>query len=139
MQNHADMASTADQTIRMIEWVEHPNVGVINDTGSFRPFQAKNGDGYSWYDDIEAVLPITCGFQLKTKPAGASIDTPIDLEQFFTRLRVNGYDGCIPIETLWTGGDPLHPKLLSGPPYDQIADFLATVRAAAERTKQRPL
>lgn len=137
MQNHGDMASTADQTIRIIKWVDHPNIGVINDTGSYREFQAKNGEGYSWYDDMEAVFPYTFSFQLKTKPAGPNTEPLIDLDQFFTRLRCSHYDGYIPIETLWGNADRNHPKYVSAPPFDQVADFLALVRAASERTKNK--
>ncbi|NHN29893.1 sugar phosphate isomerase/epimerase family protein [Paenibacillus agricola] len=135
MQNHGDMTSTADQVIRILQWVDHPNLGVVNDMGSYRRFQAKTGEGYDWYDDIEAVFPYSLGFQLKTKPAGPNTETLTDLEQFFTRLRYSNYRGYIPIETLWGDADKNHPKHLSDPPYDQITDFLALIRAASESTK----
>lgn len=138
MQNHGDMASTADQVIRLLNWVDHPNIGLVNDTGFFKVFQAPNGIGYDWYSDIEAVLPYTVNFQVKKKSAGANTDVFIDLEELFTRIRYSKYRGYIPIETLWVAGEAGHPKTLSEPPYEQVRDFLNKVKAAAESTKNGP-
>jgi sugar phosphate isomerase/epimerase len=137
MQNHGDMTSTADQVIRILQWVDHPNLGVVNDTGCYKKFQAKTGEDYDWYDDIEAVVPYTFNFQVKRKPAGPDTEELTDLEEFFTRLRYSNYRGYIPLETLWVNADTNHPKYLSEPPYDQISDFLALIRAASENTKQQ--
>ncbi|NHN33995.1 sugar phosphate isomerase/epimerase family protein [Paenibacillus agricola] len=135
MQNHGDMTSTADQVIRILEWVDHPNLGVVNDTGCYKKFNEKTGEGYAWYDDIEAVVPYTLNFQVKRKPAGPNTEQLTDLLEFFTRLRYSNYRGYIPLETLWVNADVNHPKYLSEPPYEQICDFLGLIRAAAESTK----
>lgn len=137
MQNHGDMASTADQVIRLLGWVNHPNIGAINDTGFFKTFQAPDGIGYDWYSDIEAVLPYTVNFQVKRKSAGANTDVLIDLEELFTRIRYSNYRGYIPLETLWVNDDANHPKDLSEPPYEQVRDFLNKIRAAMESTKTK--
>jgi sugar phosphate isomerase/epimerase len=136
LQNHGDMTATADQIIRIIQWVDHPNIGIVNDTGYFRKFRAPTGIGYDWYADIEAVLPYTVNFQVKKKPAGQETDIPIDLEKLFTAIRYSSYRGYIPVELLWYPGDPGHPRNLPEPPYEEIRDFLSKVRAAAESTKR---
>ncbi|MCR8633417.1 sugar phosphate isomerase/epimerase family protein [Paenibacillus radicis (ex Xue et al. 2023)] len=135
MQNHGDMVCTADQVIRILNWVDHPNVGLINDSGFFKKFLECTGEGYAWYDDIEAVLPYTVNFQVKRKPAGANTDILVDLEELFTRIRYSNYRGYIPLETLWVNGDKDHPKDLSEPPFEQIKDFLGKMKAASESTK----
>ncbi|MFE5317612.1 sugar phosphate isomerase/epimerase family protein [Paenibacillus sp. NPDC056579] len=137
MQNHGDMVCTADQVIRILQWADHPNLGLINDTGFFRNFRDRTGLDYAWYDDIEAVLPYTVNFQVKRKPAGANTDALIDLDELFTRIRYSSYRGCIPLETLWVNGDANHPKDLNEPPFGQVADFLNQIRAASERTKTK--
>ena len=138
MQNHGDMATTADQVIRILQWVDHPNIGVVNDTGFYKEFQAPNGIGYDWYSDIEAVLPYTVNFQVKRKSAGANTDVLIDLEELFRRIRYSPYRGCIPLETLWVPGDANHPLMLRRPPFQQVRDFLNKIKAASEKTKPSP-
>ncbi|WP_282942397.1 sugar phosphate isomerase/epimerase family protein [Paenibacillus sp. RC67] len=138
MQNHGDMATTADQVVRILKWVDHPNIGVVNDTGFYKEFQAPNGIDYDWYADIEAVLPYTVNFQVKRKSAGANTDVLIDLEELFTRIRYSHYRGYIPLETLWVPGDENHPKELSTPPFEQVRDFLNKIKAASESTKKGP-
>jgi sugar phosphate isomerase/epimerase len=135
MQNHGDMASTADQVIRILTWADHPNIGVINDTGCFRSFGDRTGIGYSWYDDIEAVLPYTVNFQVKQKSTSPDTYIPVDLEELFTRIRYSHYRGYIPLETLWVNSDPHHPKHLPEPPLEQIRAFLQQIRAACASTK----
>lgn len=137
MQNHGDMTSTADQVIRILQWADHPNLGVVNDTGCYRKFGDRNGIGYHWYDDIEAILPYTVNFQVKKKPTSPDTDIPVDLEELFTRIRYSNYRGYIPLETLWASGDPEHPRNLSEPPFEQVRHFLHQVKAAAESTKRQ--
>ncbi|MFC6227886.1 TIM barrel protein [Paenibacillus allorhizosphaerae] len=136
LQNHGDMTATADQVIRLLGWVDHPNIGVVNDTGYFRKFREPLGLGYDWYSDIEAVLPYTVNFQVKKKPAGQETDIPIDLAKLFTGIRYSSYRGYIPIELLWVNGEMRHPKDLSEPPYEEIRYFLSLVKAAAEYSKK---
>jgi sugar phosphate isomerase/epimerase len=135
LQNHGDMTSTADQIIRIVKWVDHPNLGIVNDTGYFRNFGSDTGMGYDWYADIEAALPYSNNIQVKKKPAGQETDTPIDLEKLFTAVRYSDYRGYITIELLWKAGDPGYPKDLPEPPYEEIREFLAKVKTALEYTK----
>ncbi|MFD0677855.1 MULTISPECIES: TIM barrel protein [unclassified Paenibacillus] len=135
LQNHGDMTATAGQIIQIIKWVNHPNIGIINDTGYFRKFRSHNGLGYDWYSDIRAVLPYTNNFQLKTKPAGQETDSFVDLTRLFTDIRNSSYRGYVPIELLWRPGDPGHPNDLAEPPYEEIKQFLAKVKAAIHDTQ----
>ena len=137
MQNHGDMTSTADQVIRILQWANHPNIGVVNDTGCYRTFGDRTGLGYDWYDDIEAVLPYTVNFQVKKKPTSPDTDVPVDLEELFTRIRYSNYRGYIPLETLWVNSDANHPKHLAEPPFAEIREFLDQIRAASEKTKTK--
>ncbi|MCW3844885.1 sugar phosphate isomerase/epimerase [Micromonospora yasonensis] len=138
LQNHGDMTATAEQTIQILRWIGRPNVGIIDDTGYFRPFQSATGLGYDWYADIAAVLPYTNNFQVKKKPAGAETDVLMDLDRLFTDVRFSSYRGYLPLEVLWHKDEPTNPKQLSAPPYDQITDFLTRVRGALARTKAQP-
>lgn len=138
LQNHGDMTATAGQTIQLIRWTDHPNIGVVNDTGYFRKFRSPNGLGYDWYSDIRAVLPYTTNFQVKMKPAGQETAVLMDLNRLFTEIRNSSYRGYIPIELLWVPRDPGHPSTLPTPPYEQITQFLADMRTAMEFTKTNP-
>lgn len=137
MQNHGDMTSTADQVIRILKWADHPNIGVVNDTGCYKRFGDRTGIGYSWYDDIEAVLPYTVNFQVKKKPTSPDTNVQVDLEELFTRIRYSNYRGHIPLETLWVNSDPNHPSQLTEPPFEQIRNFLEQIRAASASTKTK--
>jgi hypothetical protein len=138
LQNHGDMTATAEQTIQIVHWADRPNLGIIDDTGYFRPFRSTTGLGYDWYGDIAKVLPYSNNFQVKKKPAGAETDVLMDLDRLFTDVRLSGYRGYIPLELLWTKDEPVNPKNLPAPPYDQISEFLAKVRASLARTNTSP-
>jgi xylose isomerase-like TIM barrel protein len=138
LQNHGDMTATADQIIMMTSMVESPNIGIIDDTGYFRPFRGDTGVGYDWYTDIRKVLPFACNFQVKRKPAGAEDATLMDFTRLFTDVRSSPYRGYIPLERLWVKDDPGYPRDLKTPPFDQVSAFLGEVRTALQQTKAGP-
>jgi len=138
LQNHGDMTATAEQTIQIMKWVNHPNIVIVDDTGYFRPFQATTGLNYDWYTDINKVLPYSGDFQAKLKPAGADQAVLMDFNKLFTGLRSSPYRGYINLERLWFKEDPDNPKLQPTPPYTQVAEFLAQVNAALAATKTPP-
>jgi len=139
LQNHGDMTATAAQTIQIEQWVNNPNLSVIDDTGYFQPFQATNGNGYPWYSDIGAVLPYASSIYLKLKPDGEDSTGPLmNFNQVFTLMRQNNYEGYVPLERLWAKTDPDNPKNQKTPPYTEVSQFLAQVRAAEVATKTAP-
>jgi hypothetical protein len=139
LQNHGDMTATATQTIQIAKWVNNSNIGLIDDTGYFEPFQATSAAGYPWYTDIAAVLPYSDSIYVKMKPAGENSTGPLmDFNRLFTDVRMSSYRGYIPLELLWAKTDPNNPKNLSTPPYSQVATFLATVKAALAATQTPP-
>lgn len=135
VQNHGDFLSTTNQVLYVMDKLNnYKNIGLINDSGSFRPFGSKTAENYPWYDDIARCLPVSIGFQLKTKPAGANTKDPLmDLQLFFRHLRSSEYRGQIPIEVLWTDADENLPEKFENPVKEyksQIAEFLMEVRSA---------
>lgn len=129
LQNHGDMLSTADQIIHTIQWADCPNLGIINDTGSFRPFRG-SAVNYDWYHDIAKALPYSIGFQVKEHPDGPGSEEWLDLPRFFSILRQSAYRGYLPIELLWRQGEADHPGHRAAPPFEDIARFLSQVRRA---------
>ncbi len=138
LQNHGDMTATADQTIQMLKWVDHPNISVIDDTGYFRPFRATTGLGYDWYPDIAKVLPYSASIQVKKEPAGEGTGIPTDLNRLITDLRLADYRDYIPLELLWVPGELGYPRGLPAPPFDQITAFQGLVNTAIAQTRVPP-
>jgi len=138
LQNHGDMTSTAEQTIQVLKWVNHPNIGIVDDTGYFRPFLAETGANYDWYSDIATVLPYSLDLQVKRKPAGADLPIMMDYHKLFTELRYSPYRSEVSLERLWYKDDPDNPKYQPTPPYTQVEEFLQEVLAALEATKVPP-
>ena len=130
IQNHADMLCTANQTIQLIKWVNRRNVGIVNDTGSYKDFMSSDATQYNWYEDIALVNPYSINFQVKTKPAGAETKEDINLVRFFTDLRKSSYRGYVPIELLWT-----NPQMMNQLPFAETKQFLEAVRGAMIETK----
>jgi len=139
LQNHGDMTATADQTIQMLRWVGDPNISIIDDTGYFRPFLAGDGAAYNYYADIDKVVPCSRSIQVKRKPGGETDSVLMDYPRLFTGLRLAGYHDVMPIERLWAKTDPDNPKNQATPPYAEVADFLAEVRAGAAATRTNPV
>jgi len=138
LQNHGDMTATADQTIQMVNWVDEPNIAIVDDTGYFRPFRADNGLNYDWYSDINKVLPYSLDFQTKLKPAGADQTIMMDFKKLFTGLRMSPFRDDVNLERLWFKDDPDNPKDQPTPPFGQVAEFLEQVKKALEETKDGP-
>lgn len=134
LQNHGDFTSTADQIIQIIKWVDSPNIGIIDDTGYFRPFRGSSSN-YNWYADINAALPYSVNFQVKKKPAGAETQELMDMDRLFSGIRSSDYHGFIPAELLWNPGDSGHPSTLTTPPFEEVSGFLVKMKAAMQNTK----
>ena len=92
VQNHGDFLKTADQTIELVNKVDSDWFGVIVDTGYFVTEDP--------YKDIEKVMPYAVNFQLKESVFGAASDIEIDLQRIMGIVKISGYRGYLPIETL---------------------------------------
>ncbi len=92
VQNHGDMLSTAEETIKMIKMVDSEWFGLIVDTGYF-----VSDDPYI---DIEKVMPYAVNFQVKESPFGVLSRVRIDMSRLLRIVNNSGYRGYLPIETL---------------------------------------
>lgn len=102
IQNHADMLSTGEQTLKLLKMVNEPEwFGVIVDTGAF-----VSPDPYA---DIAAVAPYAVNWQIKTHLAGKE-KTKTDLKRIVQIARTAGYRGYLPIETLPIAGEEYDPR-----------------------------
>ncbi len=138
LQNHGDMTATAAQTIQIMNWVGSPDLKLIDDSGYFQDFQAANGDGYPWYQDIDACLPYSADIDVKLKPADENTTTLMNFNELLSGVRESPYHGYIDLERLWAKTDADNPKNQPTPPYTEVAQFLAQVRAALAATKNGP-
>jgi len=140
LQNHGDMTATAEQTIQMMQWVDNPNILLVDDTGYFRPFKAPNGTNYDWYADINKCLPHSVDLQVKIKPAGPEQHVLMDYYRLFTGLRSSPYHEFVNLERLWAkdGSEPDHPDNMTAPPFAVVLDFYEQVKVALEATKEKP-
>jgi len=138
LQNHGDMTATADQTIQIMKLVNHPNIGIVDDTGYFRPFRTSNGLNYDWYSDINKCLPDSVDLQVKIKPAGPEQPILMDYDKLFTGVRSSPYRLPINLERVWDKDEPDHPRNLPSPPFHVVEEFYRDVMASLERTKIPP-
>lgn len=113
VQNHNDFLKTADETIKLIQQVNHEWFGLILDIGSFR-----SGDPYT---QIEKILPYAVNWQIKEKVWMNNTETDADLIRLKTIIQKSAYRGYLPIETLGEGN-----------PKEKLSRFLPEVRKYLE-------
>jgi sugar phosphate isomerase/epimerase len=111
VQNHDDFLKTAEQTIRLVEAVNHEWFGVILDVGSLR-----QGDPYA---EIAQLVPHAISWQLKENVAPGGKEEPTDMKRILSLIDAHGYRGWLPVETLGAGD-----------PREKLARLLARVREA---------
>lgn len=138
LQNHGDMTSTAAQTLQIQQQVGNPDLKLIDDTGYFQDWLAPNGLGYPWYTDIDTLLPYAADIDVKLKPADENTTPLMDFNTLFSGVRESPYHGYIDLERLWAKTDADNPKNQATPPYTEIAQFLAQVKAALAATASGP-
>ena len=73
------------------------------------------------------MAPFAVNWQIKESPVGAGSEVRTDLKKLLTLIRLAGYRGYLPIETLSTPGQAYDP-------FDVVPKFLAEVRQAVEAT-----
>jgi sugar phosphate isomerase/epimerase len=119
IQNHGDMLKSADQVIKIINMVDSPWFGAINDTGYYM-----TPDPYA---DMARVVPYTVNWQVKQRLGGKEGDVPMDLKKLIHLMKAGGYRGYVPIESLSQAGKPYDPFTL-------VPQFLREVRQAIANT-----
>ncbi|NIK77812.1 sugar phosphate isomerase/epimerase [Paenibacillus castaneae] len=139
VQNHGDMLATANQVLQLLQWIDRPNVGVVNDTGYYREFMNTDATQYDWYTDIGLILPYSNNFQVKKKPGGAETQKLMDLNKVFETIRSSSYRGYIPVELLWNPEDEGYPGKLNTPPYEETLAFLGAMKKAMKDTVRKDI
>jgi sugar phosphate isomerase/epimerase len=119
VQNHGDFLKTSDDHLSLVRRVDSPWCGPIVDTGYY-----KTDDPYA---DIAAVAPYSVNWQVKESPIGAGSEVRTDLKKLLTIVRLSGYRGYLPIETLSSSATEYDP-------FDVVPKFLAELRQAMEAT-----
>lgn len=119
VQNHGDFLKTSDDHLSLIKRIDSDWCGPIVDTGYY-----KSADPYQ---DIAAVAPFAVNWQIKESPVGAGSEVRTDLKKLLTVIRLSGYRGYLPIETLSASGQEYDP-------FDVVPKFLAELRDAIEAT-----
>lgn len=124
VQNHGDFIKTAANLISLIERVDSPWCGAIVDTGYFRADDP--------YAEMAEAAPYAVNWQIKQSPFGVEKETeaPTDLVRLLKIIRLSGYRGYLPIETLSPRGD----GGAGYDPYKAVPKFLAELRAAIDAT-----
>jgi len=124
VQNHGDFIKTAADLISLIRRVDSRWCGAIVDTGYFRADDP--------YAEMAKAAPYAVNWQIKQSPLGVEKETeaPTDLPRLLKIIRLSGYRGYLPIETLSPRGD----GGANYDPYTVVLKFLAEVRAAIDAT-----
>jgi sugar phosphate isomerase/epimerase len=122
VQNHGDFIKTAADLISLVKRVDSPWCGAIVDTGYF-----KAADPYA---EMAQAAPYAVNWQIKQSPLGVEkeAEAPTDLLRLLKIIRLSGYRGYLPIETLSPRGSTTYD------PYVVVPKFLAELRAAIEAT-----
>jgi sugar phosphate isomerase/epimerase len=119
IQNHGDMLKSADQVLKIIQMVDSPWFGAINDTGYYLTPDP--------YVDMARVVPYTVNWQVKQRLDGKEGTAPMDLKRLIGLMKVGGYRGYVPIETLSQPGQDYDP-------FTVVPQFLRQVRQAIAAT-----
>ena len=119
VQNHGDFLKTGAEHLSLIQRVDSPWSGPIVDTG-----YDKSADPYA---DMAQVAPFAVNWQIKESPFGAGHAVRTDLPRLLTLIRLAGYRGYLPIETLSAAGAEYDP-------FKVVPAFLAELRVAIAAT-----
>jgi sugar phosphate isomerase/epimerase len=119
VQNHGDFLKTSHEHLSLIKRVASDWCGPIVDTGYY-----KSDDPYK---DMAAVAPYAVNWQIKESPIGAGSEVRTDLIKLLTLIRLTGYRGYLPIETLSVAGHEYDPVTV-------VPKFFAEFRQAMEAT-----
>ena len=119
VQNHGDFLRTGDDQLNLVKRVDSEWCGAIVDTGYY-----KTADPYA---DMARVAPFAVNWQIKESPFGAESEVRTDLKKLLTIIRMAGYRGYLPIETLSAPGRDYDP-------FQVVPKFVGELREAIEAT-----
>jgi sugar phosphate isomerase/epimerase len=119
VQNHGDFLKTSADHLSLIQRIDSDWCGPIVDTGYY-----KSEDPYQ---DMAAMVPYAVNWQIKERPFGADSEVRTDLKKLLTIIRLGGYRGYLPIETLSAPGKGYDPFVV-------VPRFLGELRQAVEAT-----
>jgi sugar phosphate isomerase/epimerase len=97
IQNHNDFIKTADDAIQIMNAIKSDWYGLILDTGSYRI-----GDPY---EEIRKTASLAVNWQIKEKIFVNGKEVDVDMDKLIRVIKVSGYTGYLPLETLGEG-DP---------------------------------
>jgi sugar phosphate isomerase/epimerase len=115
IQNHDDFIKTANDAIQILNAVNSEWFGLILDTGSYRI-----GDPYS---EIEKTAKYAVNWQIKEKVFIDGKETDVDMDKLLRIIKLSGYTGYIPLETLGNGD----PKTKISALLDRVRNSLTKV------------
>ena len=95
LQNHNDFIQTASQVIQIIEAINSEWLGLILDTGSYRVLNP--------YEEIARSVKYTVNWQIKENVFINGAEKETDMDKLLGIIKLSGYKGYLPIETLGEG------------------------------------
>jgi len=114
LQNHNDFLKTSEQTEKLLNMINHEWVGLMLDIGSYHTNDP--------YRDIAANSKYAITWQMKEKVFVNETQVDTDYEKIIEIVRMSGYKGYLPLETLGEGD-----------PYEKVAGLLKKVRSVLNR------
>lgn len=119
VQNHGDFLKTGEEHLSLVQRVNSEWCGPIVDTGYY-----KTDDPYA---DMARVAPYAVNWQIKESPFGAGNAVRTDLNKLLTIVRMAGYRGYLPVESLSASAQEYDP-------FEIVPRFLAELREAMAAT-----
>ncbi len=95
IQNHNDFIKTASDAIQILKAIDSEWFGLILDTGSYRI-----GDPY---EEISLTAGYAVNWQIKENVFINGKEVEVDMDKLIDIIKVSGYKGYIPLETLGEG------------------------------------
>ncbi len=90
LENHGGITATADQMLKLVQGIDHPNFGVNLDSGNFRTADP--------YGDLARLAPYAVNVQIKTEMTLNGRKQEADLAKLVQILRDVKYSGYIVLE-----------------------------------------
>jgi sugar phosphate isomerase/epimerase len=118
IQNHGDMLKTAEQCKYILDRLDKKWVGLILDTGNFKTTDP--------YKDIAEMVPYAINWQVKESVFGIGSSIKTDYNKLMKIVVDGGYQGYLPVETLFVRGRPYDP-------FNQVPAMLKEMEEAIKK------